>query len=84
MHKCRMFGCLRAPFMKSVLLLLCFSLGLLIRLKFPIDVGRGTMMHDFAITENYAIFLDLPIMLKTENFMKGKFPIVYDDTLGAR
>lgn len=41
-------------------------------------------MHDFAITENHAIFLDLPMVLKPENFVKGVFPIVYDETLGAR
>lgn len=41
-------------------------------------------MHDFAITENYAIFLDLPMVLKPGNFLKGAFPIVFDKTLGAR
>lgn len=45
---------------------------------------RGTLMHDFAITENYAIFLDLPLVLKRENVVKAKIPIVYDDTLYAR
>lgn len=53
-------------------------------LKFPIDVERGSFMHDMAITENYAIFLDLPMVLKTDNMVKGIFPIVFDDTLGAR
>eukprot|EP00903_Cladosiphon_okamuranus_P013500 g12574.t1 len=52
--------------------------------QFPINVERGTIMHDFAITEKYAIFLDLPLVMKPENFSKGKFPIVYDDKLYAR
>ena len=41
-------------------------------------------MHDFAITENHAIFLDTPLVLKTENMVKGGFPIEFDKTLGAR
>ncbi|CAM9134879.1 unnamed protein product [Pylaiella littoralis] len=52
--------------------------------QFPVDVPRGTMMHDFAITENFAVFLDLPMVLKTENMMKGKFPIVFDKAQDAR
>eukprot|EP00752_Nemacystus_decipiens_P006247 g5634.t1 len=52
--------------------------------QFPIGVERGTVMHDMAITENYVIFLDLPMVLKTENFVKGGFPIVFDDKLYAR
>lgn len=48
-------------------------------LKFPIDVERGTLMHDMAITENYAIFLDLPMVFKPENLVKGLFPIVFDN-----
>lgn len=48
------------------------------------DVARSSFMHDFAITENYAIFLDLPMVLKPENILKGAFPLVYDETLGSR
>lgn len=36
-------------------------------------------MHDMAITENYAIFLDLPMVFKPENLVKGLFPIVFDN-----
>ncbi|CAN0407534.1 unnamed protein product, partial [Ectocarpus sp. 8 AP-2014] len=52
--------------------------------QFPVDVGRATAMHDFAISENYCVFLDVPLVFKGENLLKGKFPLVYDDTLGAR
>lgn len=62
----------------------CFSVLFFSTLKFPVDVPRGTMMHDFAITENFAVFLDLPMVLKTENVMKGKFPIVFDKAQDAR
>jgi carotenoid cleavage dioxygenase-like enzyme len=31
-----------------------------------ITLPKGVMMHDFSITENYAIFLDLPLVLQPE------------------
>ena len=52
--------------------------------QFPVDISRGVMMHDFAITENYAVFLDLPMVMQPQNFLKGKMPIGFDATLGAR
>ncbi|CAM9771166.1 unnamed protein product, partial [Hapterophycus canaliculatus] len=52
--------------------------------KFPVDVARATFMHDFAITENHAIFLDMPMVLKPGNMLKGAFPLVFDKTLGSR
>lgn len=30
----------------------------------PITISDPIMMHDFAITENYAIFLDLPLYFR--------------------
>ena len=41
-------------------------------------------MHDFAITENYAVFLDLPMVVQPKNFLKGKMPIEFDATQGSR
>eukprot|EP00903_Cladosiphon_okamuranus_P013499 g12573.t1 len=52
--------------------------------QFPINVERAILMHDFAITENYAVFLDLPLVMKPENFLNSKSPIVFDDKLYAR
>lgn len=52
--------------------------------QFPVDVARKTMMHDFSITENYAIFLDLPLVLKPELMLTGKMPLAFDKTQGSR
>lgn len=38
----------------------------------PIDIPIGVMMHDFAITENYTIFLDLPLTFRPERMQQGQ------------
>jgi carotenoid cleavage dioxygenase-like enzyme len=30
----------------------------------PITISESVMMHDFAITENYSIFMDLPLLFR--------------------
>jgi len=39
----------------------------------PITIPESVMMHDFAITENYSIFMDLPLLFRpkvsTENLL---------------
>ncbi len=49
-----------------------------------IDVPGSTMMHDCAITENYIIFLDLPLVFKIEEAMAGKMPYLWEESYGAR
>ena len=49
----------------------------------PITVPKGTMMHDFMITRDHAIFMDLPVVFDLEN-MAGGAPIRWDDDYGAR
>lgn len=39
-----------------------------------IDVTGPTMMHDFAITENYVIFMDLPVVFNLEKAMASMGP----------
>jgi carotenoid cleavage dioxygenase-like enzyme len=38
----------------------------------PIDLSVGVMMHDFAITEHYTVFMDLPATFRLERLQQGK------------
>ena len=37
----------------------------------PIYIPKAVMMHDFAITENYTIFMDLPFVFSTIGMLRG-------------
>lgn len=50
----------------------------------PIDVTGPTMMHDFSITENHVIFMDLPVIFDVELAMKGGMPYRWEDDYPAR
>jgi carotenoid cleavage dioxygenase len=50
----------------------------------PITVPKGTMMHDFMITRDHAIFMDLPVVFNLDLVAKGLPPIGWDDDYGAR
>ncbi len=49
-----------------------------------IDVKAATMVHDFAITENYVLFLDLPMLWDLKKLSQPGIPISYDESYGAR
>jgi len=49
-----------------------------------ITVGGPTMMHDFNITENYVVFMDLPAVFNMQLAMSGEMPIRWDDNYPAR
>ena len=49
-----------------------------------ITVGGPTMMHDFNITRNHVIFMDLPAVFNMELAMSGDMPIRWDDDYPAR
>jgi carotenoid cleavage dioxygenase-like enzyme len=49
-----------------------------------ITVPGPTMMHDFAITETKALFLDLPVVFDLELAMSGSMPYHWSDDYGAR
>jgi carotenoid cleavage dioxygenase-like enzyme len=50
----------------------------------PITTPKGTMMHDFMITRDHAIFMDLPVVFDLDKVAQGLPPIGWDDTYGAR
>ncbi|XP_062115357.1 carotenoid 9,10(9',10')-cleavage dioxygenase 1-like [Humulus lupulus] len=51
----------------------------------PITVSDPIMMHDFAITENYAIFMDLPLIFRLKEMVKeNKLMFSFDTTRKAR
>ena len=57
--------------------------GRLVRSE-EIAVPGPTMIHDFAITDGHAIFMDLPICFAPELIAEGRFPYRWNDDYGAR
>ena len=49
-----------------------------------IPVMGPTMQHDFNVTRNFVIFMDLPVVFDIEMAMKGMMPFRWDDNYGAR
>ena len=49
-----------------------------------ITVGGPTMMHDFNVTRNHVIFMDLPAVFDIEAAMRGEMPIHWDDSYPSR
>ena len=52
----------------------------------PLDVPALTMMHDFALTAEHVIFMDLPIVFNLDIALRadGDMPYRWDDNYGAR
>jgi carotenoid cleavage dioxygenase len=49
-----------------------------------ITVGGPTMMHDFNITRNHVVFMDLPAVFDLEMAMRGEMPIHWGEDYPAR
>jgi carotenoid cleavage dioxygenase len=49
-----------------------------------ITVTKPTMMHDFMITRDHAVFMDLPVVFDVDKIARGEPPIGWDDNYGAR
>ena len=49
-----------------------------------ITVNGPTMMHDFAVSRNHSIFMDLPMIFDMEVAMSGGMPIRWSDDYPAR
>lgn len=50
----------------------------------PIDLPIGVMMHDFAITENYTIFMDLPLTFSRERMQRGEPALMFEHDSPSR
>ena len=51
----------------------------------PVDVPRHTMMHDFSLTAEHVVFMDLPVVFDLETAKRGEdMPYRWDDDYGAR
>ncbi|MEH2283292.1 MAG: carotenoid oxygenase family protein [Nostoc sp.] len=50
----------------------------------PIDLPIGVMMHDFAITENYTIFMDLPLTFNLERAQRGEPVMMFERDRSSR
>jgi carotenoid cleavage dioxygenase len=49
-----------------------------------IEVPGPTMMHDFMITEQRALFMDLPVVFDLQAALAGTMPFKWSDDYGAR
>lgn len=49
-----------------------------------ISVGGPTMMHDFQITRNHTIFMDLPVVFDLQLAIQGVMPFHWSDDYPAR
>lgn len=49
-----------------------------------ITVPAATMVHDFNITRNYVVWMDLPALWNIEGLAENGLPIVWDESYGAR
>lgn len=50
----------------------------------PIEIPRPIMMHDFAITQDFVLFFDLPLVFSIEAAARGGLPYAFDASAGAR
>lgn len=50
----------------------------------PIPTKAPTMMHDFAMTSEHVIFMDLPVVFDMPAAQRGTMPFAWNDSYGAR
>jgi len=72
-----------APFEPYLRYLRVSAEGALVQTE-DITVGGPTMMHDFNVTRNYVIFMDLPAVFDMDMALRGEMPIHWDDSYPAR
>ncbi|MEH2405502.1 carotenoid oxygenase family protein [Nostoc sp.] len=57
--------------------------GKLLRTE-PIDLPIGVLMHDFAISENYTIFMDLPLTFNPQRAQRGESLLLFESDRPSR
>ena len=50
----------------------------------PIDIPNPVMMHDWNITRNHVVFMDLPVVFDLKAAMRGEPPLAFRREAGAR
>lgn len=50
----------------------------------PIDIPNPVMMHDWNITRNHVVFMDLPVVFSLQDAMRGLPPLRFKPEAGAR
>jgi carotenoid cleavage dioxygenase len=57
-----------------------------LRRSVPVDTTGSVMMHDFSVTERYAVFYDLPVTFRIDLALDPTvpFPFAWDDEYPAR
>ena len=50
----------------------------------PIELPMAVMMHDFAITENYTIFMDLPLTFSPPRMQRGEPLLMFESNRPSR
>jgi carotenoid cleavage dioxygenase-like enzyme len=50
----------------------------------PVEVPGPTMLHDFNLTADHVVFMDLPVVFDFGLAMRGTMPYRWDDGYGAR
>ncbi|WP_310542381.1 carotenoid oxygenase family protein, partial [Phenylobacterium sp.] len=50
----------------------------------PIDLPNPVMMHDWNVTRNHVVFMDLPVVFDLKAAMKGEPPLAFRRDAGAR
>lgn len=52
---------------------------------YPVDVSRPQVMHDFAVTETYAVFMDAALVFEPEEMARrGRMPFAVDTERESR